>query len=123
MIGNYTGDAPGTNRVLVSLYSALPVESASVREPDGSTSEFRVEVGAEAGWTTGSAFLVIPPGKSLTLTYQLAGTVPLDDGYSLAVRPQPMVIDEQLDVSVLDTNGAPLVAFDGPSTQPRVLGE
>ena len=27
VIGNYTGDAPGTNRILVSLYSALPVLS------------------------------------------------------------------------------------------------
>ena len=37
--------------------------------------------------------------------------------------PQPMVIDEQLSVSVVDTDGRPLVGVDGPSTQTRVLGE
>ena len=39
VIGNYTGDAPGSNRILVSLYSVLPVTSASVRTPDGEVSE------------------------------------------------------------------------------------
>ena len=107
----------------MSLYSALPVTSASVERPDGDTTDFQVQVGTEAGWLTGSAFIVVPPGESVTLVYELAGTVPLDDGYSLAVRPQPMVIDEQLDVSVVDTDGRALVSFDGPSTQPRVLGE
>jgi len=122
VIGNYTGDAPGTNRVLVSLYSALPVTSAAARTPDGDLTEFRVEVGAEAGWATGSAFVVVPPGESITLVYELAGALVLDDGYSLAVRPQPMVIDEQLAVSVVDTEGRMLAGHDGPSTQPRVLG-
>ena len=123
VIGNYTGDAPGTNRILVSLYSALPVTSASVRTPDGDVEDFQVEVGTEAGWVTGSSFLVVPPGESVTLVYELAGTLPLDGGYSLAVRPQPMVIDEQLAVSVVDTDGRTLVSVDGPSTQARVLGE
>lgn len=123
VIGNYTGDPTGTNRILVSLYSALPVTSASARTPDGAITEFQVEVGTEADWTTGSAFIVIPPGESITLVYELAGTLPLDDGYSLAVRPQPIVIDEQLSVSVVDTDGRTLLGFDGPSTQPQVLGE
>lgn len=123
VIGNYTGDAPGTNRILVSLYSALPVTSASLLTPDGDVTDFQVQVGTEAGWTTGSAFIVIPPGESVTLVYELAGTLPLDDGYSLAVRPQPMVIDEQLAVSVVDADGRALVSHEGPSTQARVLGE
>jgi hypothetical protein len=123
VIGNYTGDPTGTNRVLVSLYSALPVTSASVRTPDGNTTDIQVLVGAEAGWLTGSSFVLVPPGESVTLVYELSGTVPLDDGYSLAVRPQPIVIDEQLDVSVVASDGRTLVSFSGPSTQPRVLGE
>jgi hypothetical protein len=123
VLGNYTGDVAGTNRILVSLYSALPVESASVERPDGSTADFQVEVGTEAGWLTGSTFLVVPSGESVTLTYRLAGDLQLDDGYSLALRPQPMVIDELLAVSVVDTDSRPLVSFDGPSVQPRVLGD
>ena len=123
VLGNYTGDEPGTNRVLVSLYSALPVESATVERPDGSTADVQVAIGEEAGWLTGTTFLVVPSGESVTLTYRLAGPLPLDDGYSLAVRPQPMVIDEQLRVAVVDTDGSPLVSFEGPSVQPRVLGD
>ena len=123
VIGNYTGDALGTNRILMSLYSALPVTSASVQTPDGDIEDFQVEVGTEAGWVTGSSFIVVPPGESVTLVYELAGTLALDGAYSLAVRPQPIVIDEQLAVSVVDTDGRTLVSFDGPSTQARVLGE
>jgi hypothetical protein len=123
VIGNYTGDPTGTNRVLVSLYSALPVTSASLRTPDGTTTDFQVLVSAEAGWLTGSSFVLVPPGESVTLVYELAGTVPLDNGYSLAVRPQPIVIDEQLDVAVVASDGRSLVSFSGPSTQPQVLGE
>jgi hypothetical protein len=123
VLGNYTGDEPGTNRILVSLYSALPVESASVERPDGSTADFQVSVGEEAGWLTGSTFLVVPSGESVTLTYRLAGALQLDDGYALALRPQPMVIDEQLRVAVADNDGRPLASFDGPSVQPRVLGD
>ena len=123
VIGNYTGDALGTNRILVSLYSALPVTSASVRLPNGESEDFQVDVGTEAGWMTGSSFLVVAPGGSVTLVYELAGTLALDGVYSLAVRPQPIVIDEQLAVSVVDTDGRTLVSVDGPSTQARVLGE
>ena len=101
----------------------MSVTSASLQTADGEVSGFQVEVGAEAGWMTGSAFIVVPPGESVTLVFELAGTVPLDDGYSLAVRPQPMVIDEQLSVSVVDTDGQPLVVHHGPSTRARVLGE
>jgi hypothetical protein len=34
-----------------------------------------------------------------------------------------MVIDEQLSVSVVDTEGGVLLGHDGPSTQAQVLGE
>jgi hypothetical protein len=123
VIGNYTGDAPGTNRVLVSLYTALPVTSASVRTPDGEVTGFEAQLGTEAGWLTASSFVLVPPGESVTLIYELSGTVPLGDGYSLAVRPQPMVIDEELSVSVGSSDGGALVGFDGPSTRAQVLGD
>jgi hypothetical protein len=122
VIGNYTGEPTGTNRVLLSLYSALPVTSAEVRTADGDVREFQVDAREEAGWTTGTSLVSVPPGESVTLTWNLAGTLELDGGYSLALRPQPMVTDEQLSVSVVDTDGQPLLAFEGPSTQTRVLG-
>jgi hypothetical protein len=123
VIGNYTGDAPGTNRVLVSLYTALPVTSASVRTPDGDVTSFQAQISTEAGWLTATSFALVPPGESIRVIYELAGTVPLGDGYSLAVRPQPMVIDEDLSVSVVSSDGGALVSFDGPSTRAQVLGD
>ena len=45
VVGNYTGDPLGTNRTLLSLYSALPLQSATV---DGKRIVMRS--GEEAGW-------------------------------------------------------------------------
>ena len=80
-----TGDEPGTNRTLVSLYSALPIESATVttsveqrRTRDRPEPEsFEFERGTEAGWLVGSGSVVIPPGESVTIVFELAGTLPL----------------------------------------------
>ena len=68
---------------------------------------------------------MIPPGASVTVTYklagELAGTLPLPDGYTLAVRPQPIVIDEVQRLRVTSTDGATLIDESGPSTEPRVI--
>ena len=131
-VGDDAGNAPGTNRTLLSLYSALPVESATVTtsasaDPAGATEPepFEFERGTEAGWLVGSGSVVIPPGASVTVTYklagELAGTLPLPDGYTLAVRPQPIVIDEVQRLRVTSTDGATLIDESGPSTEPRVI--
>ncbi len=127
VIGNYTGDDPGTNRTLISLYSALPIESATVSTGDAGSSAgagdpepFEMARGTEAGWLVGSAFLVIPPGETVTVTYELAGTLPLPDGYTLAVRPQPIVADEIQRLRVVATDGTELVDESGAATEARV---
>jgi hypothetical protein len=115
VVGNATGDARGTNRTLLSLYSALPLRSASVDgEPIVMTD------GEEAGWTVNSAFLGIPPGGSITVTVEYAGVLTLPDGYTLAVRPQPLVIPEQQTIRVSSSDGQTLIArtgiVEGPET-------
>ncbi len=128
VIGDVTDDDPGTNRTLLSLYSALPIKSATVSASTGTGSEgaaepapFEFDVGTEAGWLVGSGSVVIPPGESVTVTYELAGTLPLAGGYTLAVRPQPIVVDELQRLHVTSTDGVTLIDESGPATQPRVL--
>ena len=100
VVGNATGDARGTNRTLLSLYSALPLRSASV---DGRPIVMRA--GEEAGWIVNSAFLGIPPGGSITVTVEYGGTLDLPAGYTLAVRPQPIVLPEQQTIEVTGSDG------------------
>jgi hypothetical protein len=117
VVGNATGDARGTNRTLLSLYSALPLRSASVDgEPIVMTD------GEEAGWTVNSAFLGIPPGGSITVTVEYAGVLALPDGYTLAVRPQPLVIPEQQTIRVSSSDGETLIARTGIVEGPETMG-
>ena len=108
--------------MLVSLYSALPIQSTSVRTPDGTEEPVLVEASEEAGWSVGSSFFGIPPGASITITYELSGQLASVTPYRLAVRPQPIVIDEMLDVSVRDADGE-VLARSGPSVEAMVLHE
>ena len=121
---------PGTNRTLVSLYSALPIKSATVTTNAGTTTggsdsadpePFEFEPGTEAGWLVGSGSVVIPPGESVTIVFDLAGPLPLADGYTLAVRPQPIVVDELQRLRVTSTDGVTLIDESGTATQPRIL--
>ena len=125
--GDNAGDEPGTNRTLVSLYSALPIESATVTTNVGTTSassdpaattepeSFEFEQGTEAGWLVGSGPVVIRPGETVTIVFELAGTLPLPDGYTLAVRPQPIVVDEVQRLHVTSTDGVTLIDEVRPS--------
>ena len=116
VVGNYTGDALGTNRTLLSLYSALPLQEVTV---DGKRIVMRA--GEEAGWLVNSAFLGIPPGGSITVTAVYAGELDLPAGYSLAVRPQPLVVPEHQTVDVTNSDGATLIAKSGAVDRPGVV--
>jgi Protein of unknown function (DUF4012) len=119
VIGNYTGEAAGTNRVLVSMYSALPLTSASATYTATDT-QLSMDRRSEAGWNVNSAFVAVPAGSSVTLTYEFEGALDLSDGYRLATRPQPIVIDEQHDLTVTGTDGRTLVRAAGPVTEPVI---
>ena len=116
VVGNYTGDVLGTNRTLLSLYSALPLVEATV---DGKRLVMREN--EEAGWIVNTAVLGIPPGGSITLTAEYLGELGLDAGYTLAVRPQPMVVPEHRTIDVSSADGSTLIRESGVADRPGVL--
>ena len=122
VIDNYVGDPVGTNRTLVSFYTALPYVGATV---DGEPVE--MEPGTESGWRTSTIELVIPSDESRTVRLSIAGSLPapVDDGgaddadppaYELAVRTQPLSTQAVYDIEVVDPSGSPLVEFADAAT-------
>ncbi len=116
VVQNATGDARGTNRTLVSLYSALELQEVTV---EGRRISMRNEL--EHGWIVNSAQVGIPPGGSITLVAAYAGTLDLPAGYTLAVRPQPIVLPERQSIEVTSTDGTLLVAASGVNDRPFVF--
>ena len=116
VVGNYTGDPLGTNRTLLSLYSALPLQEVTV---DGKPLVMRA--GEEAGWLVNSAFLGIPPGGSITVTAVYEGELELPAVYTLALRPQPLVVPEHRTIDVKNADGATLIAESGVAERPGVV--
>jgi hypothetical protein len=116
VVENATGDARGTNRTLLSLYSALPLSGVEV---DGEPIVMRPEV--EAGWIVNSAFLAIPPGGSVTVNAEFRGDLELPAGYTLAVRPQPMVLPEEQRIVVTSPDGTRLITRSGVAERPETM--
>jgi hypothetical protein len=119
--GNYTGDDRGTNRALVTVYTALPVTEATVSARAGSE-PVTLTPGIEAGWNTATTLVAIPPGQPVTLTIRVQGTLDLASPYSLAVRPHPLVQPEVHRIAVRTRDGRELVAYEGPMTTTRRFG-
>jgi hypothetical protein len=119
--GNYTGDDRGTNRVLLSVYSALTPGDATITTAAGSAPVVLTR-DAEAGWQTGTTLVAVPPGEPVTVTVRLSGTVDTGAPYGLAVRPLPLVQPETHRIAVRTTTGRDLVRFAGPLTTPRTFG-
>jgi hypothetical protein len=115
VLGNYTGEPPGTNRMLLTIGSAMVVSDLRV---DGE--EVQQAAGREAGWQLLDVFLSVAPGAERTITAEILGTVPTDR-YALALRPHPLVAPERLAVDVRRADGTALVAFDGVSAERTVL--
>jgi len=117
VVGNLREDPRGTNRALVSIYTALPIASATL---DGELLSFRP--GEEVGWRTATATVLVPRNAEATITMDVRGTLELgDDGYSLSTRPQPLVLPERHDLVVRNTGGATLVSVDETADVPRRL--
>ena len=94
MYSNIFGLVKGTNRTLLSVYSALPLTQATV---DGQP----LSMGTETtfGWQVASAFLDVPPGGSRTVTVTFAGSLP-PGPYRVVTRHQPMAIAQRYHTSV-----------------------
>jgi len=109
IIGNERKQPKGTTSLYLSLYSPLAVTGATV---DGVA--VGVEPQQELGSPVYSLLVTIAPGATVTVEFQLAGSVDVSDGYHLDLSPQPMANPDQSSVAVRSAlGGAEVVAADG----------
>lgn len=105
VIGNAVDEPPGTNRSIVSIYSQLPLDSASLNGD-----EVDIEQTTEAGYFVTGVVVELPAGASSTLMLSFAGALDLDDGYKLALRTPPSANNVQTSVdATLVTDSGDLV--------------
>ena len=109
VIGNAIDQPPGTNQTYVSIFTALPASDLTV---DGVA--VPAESGFEAGYYVTSAFVLIPPGQTRTVSVRISGPFDPVDGYTLLVRSPPTVGSTpiQIDLTVDDDNGSQVVRRD-----------
>ena len=87
VIGNTRGKPPGTNVMILSVYSPLGLRSADLDGEDPGMVR-----STEAGLQVYTAEVDVPAASTRTLTVELEGGLDLSDGrYHLTVIPQPMV--------------------------------
>ena len=86
----------GENRALVSIYSPLPVTGTEINDQ-----KVDVSPGVEQGRNVYSLYTEIPAQSSSNIDTRLAGVVALHNGwYEVEVRHQPMLLPDQVQVSV-----------------------
>lgn len=81
VLANVTGEPLGTNRMIIALYTALPVDRA---ELDGQP--VSIEVGEELGWRVALLNLSVPAGQTATVVLHLVGQV-ADPGLVTVLSP------------------------------------
>jgi hypothetical protein len=95
VIGNASGEPPGTNVMYLSFYSPLELQSATVDlAPRASSAQ------SEFGINVYSLPLAIPPGTTMTVTLELAGELRSGAMYELTASSQPLVAPDQVTIKV-----------------------
>jgi len=87
VIGNQKDLPPGTNRLWMSVYTALPMDTTTI---DGAPSGMQTT--SVFGWKVSSRFLEIPPGGSTTVVLTLEGPAPAGGDGEVVIREQRMAI-------------------------------
>ena len=110
--GNLYGLPQGSSNSMLSIYTPL-VAVGRTFEVAGSTASPTPVYGynTELGYNVYTAFIVLPPGESRTVTLRLTGRIDVG-GYALAYRPQPLPIDDHLRIEIT-SGGDRVVNFDG----------
>ena len=106
-VGNLVGLPRGTNRMMLSLYSAIPARAISLDgRPvtiDGRTAE--IAAVPTFGWRTAAIWVDVPAGATRVVTVELAGTLEFPGGTGtvgdgpVVVRRQPMPIPQRYDIA------------------------
>ncbi len=91
---NDQGLPPGTNRLYLSVYSPLQLESATL---DGKP--YALETNGELGWRVYSTFVEMAAGTHTQVTLNLSGQL-TPGPYSLTIAPQPVVQPDDVTVRV-----------------------
>ena len=95
VIGNVVGLPPGTSRLQVALYTALPVRSFRIDSEDkGFTA------GVEQGYFVTTTFIDIPPGETVTVRLTVGGDIDPAAAYRLVTRTPAVVTPMPLQVSI-----------------------
>ena len=86
LASNDQGLDPGTNRMILSVYTALPIVDARINGE-------AIPVQAETEFDTSvySFVITIPAGEFRVLDLQLSGSIDLADGYEMSFAAQPTV--------------------------------
>jgi len=95
IIGNALGLPAGTNRMYVSVYSPLLLQTATI---DGRP--LLLETDSEQGRRVYSAFVDVPSGATRTLKIDLSGAVLTDRPYRLDLHRQPSAAPDEVTVSL-----------------------
>ncbi len=91
---------PGNNIMYLSLYTPHSLSAASV---DGVPLD--VEFEQEFGLNVYAQYVTVPPGGTVTVTFELDGGVDLTDGYRLTVAGQPTINPDEVTVDVALDDG------------------
>ncbi len=99
VIGNPLDLPVGTNRMFLSIYTALPMRAATL---DGQVTT--LETAQVLGWNVASQLLDIAPGATRVVVLDLAG--PLDAAqYSFVTRLQPLTHPAKTVATITDSSG------------------
>jgi hypothetical protein len=114
VIGNGIGLPWGTNRSFVSIYSPYRMAASRI---DGQAAPLQSEL--ETGRNVYSTFVTIPPGGTVTVELDLAGTL---EGrrYELVLAPEFLVTPDQANVTV-DMAGGDTETWSVPMDRTRTL--
>lgn len=114
VIANQLGLPSGTNRTLLTIYSPLGVDEATI---DGT--RVTTLLADEQGWKTSSMQFDIGPGQQRIIHLKLSGVVAAG-GYAFVWKPQPVAQPDSVSIGVKSSTG--IVEVNVPATElPRLV--
>lgn len=125
VVGNNRGVPVGTNLSSLSLFTPLTVTGATIDDRNVVLSP-DTEVGLKV-WDT--PLLSIPPGRTVTVVFQVEGPLDLTSDYRFRYLPQPQAIPEEFSADIrvrgarfTEANGTNGLEASGPTEVTIQLG-